>query len=1605
VPPTLAFFTAADYAVTTTRARAGSPLFIAATAPACALNPSEVDSVLFQLSSPATGDLESAFAVETAPNSGRFALPMGLPTEARAIGAPGDGTLAVVRNDVVIAALDGCGALRTEARAWVDPAGVAFEARGGTAVGGARVTLIDVTGVGNGGAPGAAASVRAADGVTPAPSAVISGADGRFEFAWLPASTYRLEVEAPDGFAFPSATPPAGLASGFGVDIDGSYGRSFAIAADGMPIAFDLPLDATNRAALYVEKSASPSHVELGDVVDFEARIANLTDSTLAAVTLLDSLPAGFSYVAGSARGGGAVWPDPAGGGGPRLTFALGDLPAAGRVALRYRVRVGAGGEARVATNRAYATSGAVRSNTASAEVTVHGGVFAGEAMVLGSIFIDDDDDRRYDAGETPIPGVRLYLDDGTFAITDGDGRYTLYGVSPKTHALKVDPGTLPAGAQLVALDHRDFDRPGLRFVDATRGELVRADFACAADTALRRKSRERREDPRLLARGIADAGEAVSLLVPAGASSDERARPAAGLLESDAPLPLFGDAAFGAPSQAAAAFSAATAPGSSGPPAPAVPGSNAASPPPPPPDDLERVLLASDAALGFLGLADGDTLLTAQIAVRAKAPLGGALTLAVNGQPLPASRLGRRATLAARGVEAWEWVGVALRAGRNELTLTERDSAGAMRAQTLIRLVAPDRAGRLELRLVRGTPADGRSRASVSARVLDARGVPVAARTLLTLETTLGVWQETDLEPAAPGLQIAVEGSEGVFALLAPAEPGIAEVRARGAGLEASLQVAFAPELRPLLAAGTLEGTLALSRFPRRGANAARRPLAGFEARPERFVSESRNGDAAAALAGSFFVKGRVGSDLLLTIGYDSDRPDDLRRLRDIQPNAFYPTYGDGSRRGYEAQSTSALYARLDRRGAALLYGDYVTRLGGGERSLAAYSRSLNGGSGFVEGRRGRLDAFTSRDRARQRVEEMRGRGVSGPYEVPGAPFVENSERVEIVTRDRNQPAVVRRVTPRARFTEYEIDPWTGSLLFRSPVPSTDEEGHPVYVRVSVEVAGTGTPYWVNGIEGRVRVAPRLEVGGTYVDDHDPAAARQLRAARAFYRLPGGTAIETELAATRRGGTSGTAARLDLRHQDGTTDAQLFGAITGVGFDNPTSSVASGRDEVGARLTTRLDARARLRGEAIYSASADDEDRTIGALLAYDYTLRPYLLGEVGARLSDTRRRNQPAEPGVAALRLRLSAQLPSRPEVSGYLEAEQDVRRFDRHLAALGGEFRFHTRGRAYARHEFLSSFRGPFSLQSGERRHATVLGIDAGLTPEARLFGEVRDAERFETREMEAVLGVRNAWRMKSGARVHASFERVQPLSESGAGTSAALAGAVESPDGRPYRTSGRLEIRRSSSATSFLTTVAGSMRLGRAWTGLARNALSISDESGPSESLRDRLQAGVAYRPGGAWDGIARYELLYDHGRITAGAPEDRLAHVLSLHGTGRLGREWGVTAAWAGKRARTAAAGVATGTGSQWVHGRVTRDFGRMWDAGVAASGFFAGVGAELGAGVELGRQIPGGMWLSLGFNRFGYADDELTGEEYTRDGLYLRLRAKFDERAILGTLR
>ena len=72
---------------------------------------------------------------------------------------------------------------------------------------------------------------------------------------------------------------------------------------------------------------------------------------------------------------------------------------------------------------------------------------------------------------------------------------------------------------------------------------------------------------------------------------------------------------------------------------------------------------------------------------------------------------------------------------------------------------------------------ADGATAVPVTVSLRDAQGLPVAVRTQVTLHASLGQWQTPDLDARQPGTQVFVEGGEGRFLLLPPAQPGKAEL------------------------------------------------------------------------------------------------------------------------------------------------------------------------------------------------------------------------------------------------------------------------------------------------------------------------------------------------------------------------------------------------------------------------------------------------------------------------------------------------------------------------------------------------------------------------------------------------------------------------------------------------------------------------------------------------------------------------------------------------------------------------------------------------------------------------------------------------------------
>ena len=97
-----------------------------------------------------------------------------------------------------------------------------------------------------------------------------------------------------------------------------------------------------------------------------------------------------------------------------------------------------------------YAVAGTTTaSNVASAKVQVTGGVFSDKGFILGKVFMDCNANGVQDKGEEGVPGVRVVLEDGTYIVTDGAGKFSFYGLANRTHVVKVDRATVPAGAAL----------------------------------------------------------------------------------------------------------------------------------------------------------------------------------------------------------------------------------------------------------------------------------------------------------------------------------------------------------------------------------------------------------------------------------------------------------------------------------------------------------------------------------------------------------------------------------------------------------------------------------------------------------------------------------------------------------------------------------------------------------------------------------------------------------------------------------------------------------------------------------------------------------------------------------------------------------------------------------------------------------------------------------------------------------------------------------------------------------------------------------------------------------------------------------------------------
>jgi uncharacterized repeat protein (TIGR01451 family) len=490
----------------TSEIRAGEPLLLSIRSEVDNQDPAAIDTVTVRIETPG-GDSERVTFIESGPNTSVFngvirtaAIP---PSP-----IPGDCTLSIHPGEPLtlngLRASDGTPIAAAPVDVLIDPFGIVFDSGDGTPIPGARVTLIDV-------ATGQPAQVFGDDSVSAFPSTVTTGSTvtdaggnqyvfppGDYRFPFVRAGNYRLLVEPPAPYTVPSASSPAELAGLLRPDgqpytiVPGSYGRTFSLNSP-QPVRIDIPADRPG-GALILHKTASAPVAVPGDALQYRISVQN-SDAARAtgSITVTDILPPEMRLKKDTVRFNSVITTYSVTSDGRTLTIPVAPLAGGQSGVITYVVEVRPDAEAGTAMNRASARDNrGAESAVSDAMVRIARDGITDRMTIIG---------RVTDGGCTVdpdvangIPNVRVMLEDGSYTVTDLEGRYHFEGVIPGLHVVQIDPSTLPSG-QIPADCARNARSGGSaisRFIEGRGGALLRADFRSEAGTNTQRLEGER---------------------------------------------------------------------------------------------------------------------------------------------------------------------------------------------------------------------------------------------------------------------------------------------------------------------------------------------------------------------------------------------------------------------------------------------------------------------------------------------------------------------------------------------------------------------------------------------------------------------------------------------------------------------------------------------------------------------------------------------------------------------------------------------------------------------------------------------------------------------------------------------------------------------------------------------------------------------------------------------------------------------------------------------------------------------------------------------------------------------------------------------------------
>ena len=347
-----------------------------------------------------------------------------------------------------------------------------------------------------------------------------------------------------------------------------------------------------------------------------------------------------------------------------------------------------------------------------------------------------------------------------------------------------------------------------------------------------------------------------------------------------------------------------------------------------------------------------------------------------------------------------------------------------------------------------------------------------------------------------------------------------------------------------------------------------------------------------------SYYLRGKILGKYLITSSLDSQR-DQKKLFTNLDPDKYYPVYGDESSVDYTAADTQGiLYLMVEWDKSSITWGDYAATFA--DTEFAQFSRTLYGGKVHYESVSStkfgephlKIIVFKALAKQKPSHDEFLGTGGSLFY-LKHTNVTEGSEKIKIEVRDKITGLVIASEEMKEG-SDYQIKYPQGRIVFWQPVSFITEtstiisdkllNGNPVYVIADYEYdVKDKYSEGVYGGRAHIMIGDYLGGGATYVKEDKETQDYELRGADATFRLNDDIAFGAEYAASEAEGTGsyvstdGGLTFTELPTDEDTRgeaygvkgEAHLFGTIglygyyksIGYGFSSPGTEAQQGKE------------------------------------------------------------------------------------------------------------------------------------------------------------------------------------------------------------------------------------------------------------------------------------------------------------------------------------------------------------------------------------------------------------------------------------------------------------